>query len=406
LVGSVLGALAPILGAVASAIQPLIGPLTKVLDLLGPILVDAITALMPIIELLADLLGGVLGVAIELVASVLEALAPVISAVLEALQPLLESLEPLFQVLGVIADLIGAVLGPIIQALGDILLWLAENVILPVVIPIIEDLVDFLTIVLGAAIEWLVDKLQTAGEGIAVIFNFIKEAGQAQVDAMVAAWQVLSAAFQTAWSVINSRVFTPLKNGINTVKSVVSTALSNTKDSWNSFVSFIKGIPGKISGALSGMFAPLASGFRSAINSVISGWNNLSFSIPSVDIPGIGTVGGGTINTPNIPYLASGALATGPTLAMVGEGRFNEAILPLGDPRVDSLLASALSRAGANNQDTRGGGDTINATGMSGDNYFTVKIGERELTDIVVEKQNEMNRNQLRRARAGTGRLA
>jgi hypothetical protein len=43
---------------------------------------------------------------------------------------------------------------------------------------------------------------------------------------------------------------------------------------------------------------------------------------------------------------------------------------------------------------------------MSGDNYFTVKIGERVLTDIVVEKQNEMNRNQLRRARAGTGRLA
>jgi hypothetical protein len=91
---------------------------------------------------------------------------------------------------------------------------------------------------------------------------------------------------------------------------------------------------------------------------------------------------------------------------MVGEGRFNEAILPLGDPRVDALLASALSRAGASNRDTRGDGDTINATGMSGDNYFTVKIGERELTDIVVEKQNEMNRNQLRRARAGTGRLA
>ena len=406
LVGSVLGALAPILGAVASAIQPLIGPLTKVLDLLGPILTEAITALMPIITLLADLLGGVLGVAIELVASVLEALAPVISAVLEALQPLIESLEPLFQVLGVIADLIGAVLGPIIQALGDILLWLAENVILPVVIPIIEDLVDFLTFILGSAIEELVSKLQTAGDGIAVIFNFIKETIQARVEEIATVWQLLSTAFQVAWSVINSRVFTPLKNGINTVKSVVSTALSNTKDSWNSFVSFIKGIPGKISGALSGMFAPLASGFRSAINSVISGWNNLSFSIPSVDIPGIGTVGGGTINTPNIPYLASGALATGPTLAMVGEGRFNEAILPLGDPRVDSLLASALSRAGANNQDTRGGGDTINATGMSGDNYFTVKIGERELTDIVVEKQNEMNRSQLRRARAGTGRLA
>jgi len=406
LVGSVLTALAPLLNVVAAAIQPLIAPLTSVLELLGPILIDAITSLMPVIELLATFLGGALGVAIQLVASVLEALAPVITAVFDALQPLIEALEPLFQLLGVVADLIGAVLGPIIQVLGDILLWLVENVIVPYVIPIIELLINLLVAGLGATIQWVVEQFQKAGEGLAIVFEFIREAGQSQVDAMVAAWRALSSAFQTAWSVINSRVFTPLKNGINTVKSVVSTALNNTKNSWNTFVSFVKGIPGRISGALSSMFAPLAAGFRSAINAVIRGWNNLSFSIPSVDIPGLGTVGGGTINTPNIPLLASGALATGPTLAMVGEGRFNEAILPLGDPRVDALLASALSRAGASSRDTRGDGDTINATGMSGDNYFTVKIGERELTDIVVEKQNEMNRNQLRRARAGTGRLA
>jgi phage-related protein len=402
----VLTALAPLLNVVAAAIQPLIAPLTSVIELLGPILVDAITSLMPVIELLATFLGGALGVAIQVVASVLEALAPIITVVLDALQPLIEALEPLFQLLGVVADLIGTVLGPIIQVLGAGLLWLVDNVIIPFVIPVIELLINLLAAGLGATIQWVVQQFQGAGEGLAVIFNFIREAGQVQVDAMIAAWRVLSTSFQVAWSVINARVFTPLKNGINTVKSVVSAALSGIRSSWDSFVSFIKGIPGKISGALSNMFSPLATGFKSAINSVIRGWNSLSFSVPSVDLGPLGSVGGFTVSTPNIPLLASGALATGPTLAMVGEGRFNEAILPLGDPRVDSLLASALSRAGAGNQDARGGGDTINATGVSGDNYFVVKIGDREITDIVVEKQNEMNRNQLRRARAGTGRLA
>jgi len=406
LVGSVLSALAPVLGIVAAAIQPLIGPLTTIITILGEILVGALETVMPLIEALANVLGSNLAVVLEVVGAVLQAVAPIFTVLFEAIAPIIEALQPLFQLLGVVAEIVGAVLAPIIQVLGAILLWLVENVIVPYVIPIIELLINLLVAGLGATIEWVVEKFQAAGDGLAVIFNFIKEAGQSQVDAMMRAWRTLSTAFQVAWGVINSRVFTPLKNGINTVKSVVSTALNNTKNSWNTFVSFVKGIPGRISGALSGMFEPLAAGFRAAINYVIGRWNNLSFSIPSVDIPGIGTVGGGTINTPNIPLLASGALATGPTLAMVGEGRFNEAILPLGDPRVDSLLASALSRAGASNRDTRGGEDTINATGISGDNYFTVKIGDRELTDIVVEKQNEMNRNQLRRARAGTGRLA
>lgn len=404
LVGSVLTALAPLLNVVAAAIQPLIAPLTTVIELLGPILVDVITALMPIIQLLADLLGGALGVAIEVVAAVLEALAPIITAVLTALQPLIEALEPLFQLLGVIAELIGTVLEPVIEVLGAILLWLVENVIVPYVIPIIELLIDLLVAGLGATIQWVVEQFQAAGEGLSVVFEFIKEKGEEHTQALIGAWNFLTAAFRAGWNIVNNQVFTPLKNGIAVVRNVVVGHLNTLKTGWDSFVGFIKGIPGRISGALSSMFSPLASGFRSAINSVISGWNNLSFSIPSVDIPGIGTVGGGTINTPNIPYLARGGLVTGPTLAMVGEAG-TEAVLPLEDSRVTDVLASALSRAGVTGQGTSGANaGTINAVAQSGDNYFTVKIGERELTDIVVEQQNAMTRQSMRRARAATGR--
>lgn len=404
LVGSVLSALAPILSVVASVLRPLIGPLTTIVELLGGILVEAITAVMPLIQLLADLLGGALGVALELVGSVLEAVAPIFTVLFEALAPLIEALSPLFELLGFIADIIGAVLGPAVEGLGIGLMWLVENVILPVVVPILENLIETLGVGLGKAIEGLAQNFELLGIGIEIVWNFIRDTIVARATEMQQGWQNLVNLFKVGWAVLNSQVFTPIKNGINVVRDTVSNALSGIRSGWDSFVSFIKGIPGKISGALSSMFSPLASGFRSAINSVISGWNSLSFTIPSVNIPGLGSVGGATLSTPNIPYLAHGALATGPTLAMVGEGRFNEAILPLGDPRVDALLASALGRAGAQNSIVAGGSEATAAAASIGDMYFSVRIGERELNDVIVERIDESNRTMLRRARAGTRR--
>lgn len=388
LVGSVLTALAPILGIVAAAIQPLIGPFTEVLGLLGPILVDAISTLMPIIELLADLLGGALGVAIQLVASVLEALAPIFTVILEALQPVIEALQPLFDVLGLIADLIGAVLGPLIQIFGEGLLWLVENVILPFVIPIIEDLVEVLTVVLGGAVQSLMEQFQLAGQGLEIIWNFIRDTIVARAEEISTGWAVLVALFQIGWSTLNNQVFTPIKNGINTVKNVVSTALSGIRSGWDSFVAFIRGIPGRISSSLSNLFSPLASGFKSAINSVISGWNNLSFTVPSVDLGALGSVGGFTVSTPNIPYLQTGGFTQAEGLAMLHP---DEMVLPLTNSNGINALAAALRSAGF------AGGDEQPM-------QVVVQIGNETITSMVDTRVNRNNKTLTRRARAATGR--
>ena len=402
LVGSVLTALAPVLGVVASAITPIIGPLTTIIELIGGVLSGAITAILPYLELLGDLMGNQLAVALEVVGSILQAVAPIFDVLFQAITPIIEALSPLFELLGVVAGIIGDVLAPIIQVLGDILLWVVEQVIVPLLVPAIELMAEVLTVVLGAAVQWISDKITTAWQNLGIIFEWLKAQFEQRVNEMKSRFEFLQAAFRLGVDIIKNRVIAPLQSSFQAAKNTLSTVFSAMKDGWNSFVSFIKGIPGKIKGALSDMFSPLASGFKSAINSVIRGWNNLSFSIPSVDIPGIGKVGGGTINTPNIPYLASGALATGPTLAMVGEGRFNEAILPLGDPRVDALLASALGRATASNQPSAGSHDTTAVGGSIGDIHLSVKIGERELDDIVVERINDSNRQMLRRARSAT----
>jgi len=389
LVGSVLTALAPILSVVAAAIQPLIAPLTTIITLLGEILVGAIDAVMPLIELMAETLSGQLSVALEVIGSILQAVAPIFTVLFEALGPIIEALSPLYELIGVLAEIIGAVLGPIVQVLGDILLWLVEQVIVPFVVPIIEVLADLLTGLLGTAIQWLVEQFQLAGAGLEIVWNFIRDLIVQRAEEMAAGFEALVALFQVGWSILNNQVFTPIKNGINTVKSVVSTALSAMRTGWDNFVGFIKGIPGRISSSLSNLFSPLASGFKSAINSVIAGWNNLSFTVPSVDLGALGSVGGFTVSTPNIPYLQTGGFTQAEGLAMLHP---NEMVLPLSNANGINALAAALREAG------------VSGTGDVGDIQVIVKIGERELTDIVGTEVNRNNRTLTRRARAGTGR--
>ena len=100
----------------------------------------------------------------------------------------------------------------------------------------------------------------------------------------------------------------------------------------DNLVGYLGGLGSRVTQATSGMFGGITEAFRDAINWVISAWNNLSFSVPGVNIPGIGKVGGATIATPNIPMLAHGAIVKGGqggVLAMIGEGRQDELVVPL-----------------------------------------------------------------------------
>ncbi|MBN1172126.1 MAG: phage tail tape measure protein, partial [Micromonosporaceae bacterium] len=101
-------------------------------------------------------------------------------------------------------------------------------------------------------------------------------------------------------------------------------------DKFTALISFVKGLPGKISKAASGMWDGVKNAFRSVINWIIRKWNGLSFSIPSVDMPGIGKVGGFTLSTPNIPELATGGDITRAGMAVVAERGPELITLPAG----------------------------------------------------------------------------
>jgi hypothetical protein len=67
---------------------------------------------------------------------------------------------------------------------------------------------------------------------------------------------------------------------------------------------------------------------KGAWNAFASVWNGIQISVPSVDIPFVGVVGGFSIGLPDLPHLAKGGIVTRPTLALIGESG-PEAVIPL-----------------------------------------------------------------------------
>ena len=77
---------------------------------------------------------------------------------------------------------------------------------------------------------------------------------------------------------------------------------------WDEVVGFITGLPGRIASATSGMFNGVRDAFKSAINWVIEKWNNFQLKIGGGSFMGK-TLPSVTVDTPNIPYLATGGRA-------------------------------------------------------------------------------------------------
>lgn len=190
-----------------------------------------------------------------------------------------------------------------------------------------------------------------------------------------------------------------IKGVIAGVIDFIKGAITGAKDwivaRFNDVVSFVTGLPGRIRSAASGMWDGIKEAFKTVVNTVIGWWNGLEFTlgpwtigrvtIAGREIFGGATIGPYTFGVPDIPYLAGGGLITGPTIAMVGEGRQDEAVLPLPDgPRVLAGLAALADGTGM-----AGPAVVVHAQGSI--------LAERDLVRII---RDELRRRGLGGARA------
>lgn len=101
----------------------------------------------------------------------------------------------------------------------------------------------------------------------------------------------------------------------------------NLVQPWNNFWD---AVGGKVSAVWQGIKNAVKSGINSVINFINSGIGQLNKF--QVNVPkGVPIIGGKHVglNIPKIPTLATGGIATGPTLAEIGEGGEPEAVVPL-----------------------------------------------------------------------------
>ncbi len=209
--------------------------------------------------------------------------------------------------------------------------------------------------VIGAVVAagvWLYQNWDTVkakaaelGAKIGEIWSNIKVWVGNAVSNLVSAFQdnfPLLSAFISGWweSIQNAWVNVQgIFNGIvDFVKNVFS---GNWEAAWQNIVDIF----GNVFGLIVNLAKAPINGVISAINWVLEKINSISVTIPDW-VPGVGgqTLG---FNIPTIPALASGGIATAPTLAQIAEGGEPEAVLPL------SKLAEMLRNGGL------GGGGNI-----------------------------------------------
>lgn len=127
---------------------------------------------------------------------------------------------------------------------------------------------------------------------------------------------------------------------------------------WGSVWQRVQDSFAQIFGGLGGLIKAPLNGVIGMVNGALSKLNALNIELPAI-------LGGGKLgfNIPEIPMLAEGGVVSSPTLAMIGEGREPEAVMPLS--KLDAATSSSSTVVNFS--------PVINVTGGSADTYSDVK---------------------------------
>lgn len=270
--------LSPVM-VIFEALKPLLPEITdlfmQVVGAVSPLVQELSGALVPVISQIASALLPIIEAILPVVMQLFEQLVPIVLMLVEAFMPLL---EPILSLITPLLDLVESILPPLMELFGGLIpiVGAIVGVITTLLIPIITGVVQAITGVLTPAIEMITTVLGG-------VIDFI-------IGVFTGDWQ-------RAW------------DGIVSIFSGI----------WNGLVGIVKGI---------------INGIIDIVNGAISGINGLA--------DGVSDLTGGAIqlSIPSIPKLAAGGIVSarpGGIIANIGEGRYDEAVVPL-SPGVLSQL--------------------------------------------------------------------
>jgi phage-related protein len=281
---------------------------------------DAIKPLLPILgEALTSLVKGAapaFGVLVSVLKDLLPPLKPLVAVLGSALLRIFKALQPAIKPL--VAALAGG-LAKVLIALAPSLVILADLLaqLLVALIPILPPIFDLLALTLRLIALGL--------KPLAKVISIV----------LVPVIKILAAIIRAAGKVFTNFGGT-VKAVWNGIKTAAAAAGKFIADKWEAVVNFFKKLPGRIAKIASGMWNGVKDAFKGVINFLIDAWNKLDFGI-HIKVPKwVPLVGGKEFGVrdifPDIPRLASGGIVRGGSggiLAQIGEGRFDEAVVPL-----------------------------------------------------------------------------
>ena len=194
-------------------------------------------------------------------------------------------------------------------------------------------------------------------------------------------------------------------NAFTLVAGIIGTFLGTVADVAKGVLQVLGGITDFIAGVFtgnwakawggvkeifSGIFTSLGGIVKGAMNQIIDsinwmirGLNKIHFETPDW-VPGVGGESFG-VNIPSIPKLAKGGIINAPTLAIMGEGRKREAVVPLENSSfIDSFAGTIASAVAQAMGPSRGNG--------GGDTTVVLKIGESEFGRAAIKSINSVHR--------------
>lgn len=250
-----------------------------------------------------------------------------------------EHIMPLLQAFG---ELVKSVLDTIVGIIQNV--W---STIEPFIQTIFETIMNLwngfgkdIVALLSAKYTFLVNLVsQIWNNVISPIINFVSNVLLAQIS--VAIGLIVNHVsgvvdiITTAWDSIKG-IFTGI------IDFIEGTFTGDWETAWNGVVEIFTSIWDGLTGVAKGVINLIIG----ALNTFIEGINKISFDVPDW-VPGIGGKKWG-FDIPTIPELAKGGIVDKATLAMIGEGKSAEAVIPL-DRTLTKYMAEALKQAGAGN---------------------------------------------------------
>lgn len=179
--------------------------------------------------------------------------------------------------------------------------------------------------------------------------NTVKAGIDGAIGMVTGVWNDIRENVGVAWGLIKEAISTHTNGAANTVKAGIDGAIGMVTEVWSTIRGGVSGAWALISAAISaaassavakakavlvglltyasGLGADMAKRVKDAVNKVIDQIRGMS--LPTVKVLGKVVPGSGGKPFAGIPRLADGGVVTDATIAMIGEGRSHEAVVPL-----------------------------------------------------------------------------